>query len=275
MKDKKKYKVIIPYTESSHSLKKFKIEYIETASNRSEAIEKAEKEFNAYSQNNSASWIRILDPSELRAWRVFPDDPNTPQFIDELIESIPCKAADETIKVLKRLGELEDASASSKIISLTKLDNTEIVVNAINALGNIGDPTILFAVKNTYFQKDDAKVKLAIVNNLLKLALPEDNLTDFYLTAIKDSDTRKAVFKLENACLIPVWLAELSTDEEFETVKKAVLKLGEKALKVLVALNNSHPKINSYALQLVKILKPIAIESQWEDWDKAADKYKL
>ena len=275
MKESKNYKIIISYTESGLPQKRFRIEYSETAFNRSEAIEKAEEKFNAYSHNNSASWVRILDPSAIRAWRVFPDDPNTPQFIDELIDCLPGKTTNETIKILKRLGELEDAAASSKIISLTKSDDVDIVVNAINALGDIGDPTIFFAVRNTYFQKNDSKIKLAVVNNLLKLALPEDNITDFYLTAIKDKNTREAVFKLENANLIPVWLAEISNNEEFETVKKAVLNLGEKALKPLIALNTSQPNTKSYALQLIKILEPLAIESKWEDWEKAVDKYKL
>ena len=275
MKDKKAYKIIIQYTESGSSSKKYKIEYSVNGHNRSEAIEEAEKAFNKYSQNNSASWVRILDPSAIRCWRVFPDDPKTPQFIDELIDKIPGETPEETIKILKRLGELEDAESSSKIISLTKSDNVDIVVSAINALGNIGDPTIFFAVKNTYFQKKDPKIKLAIVNNLLKMALPDDNITGFYLTAIKDPNTREAVFNIEDARLIPVWLPEISCDEEFEKIKKTTIKLGNKALEVLVSLNVNHPKVFSYASKLVKTLEPMASELEWNDWKKAVEKYKL
>ena len=275
MKDKKTYKIIIQYTESSPSSKKYKIEYSVNANNRSDAIEEAEKAFNKYSQNNSASWVRILDPSAIRCWRVFPDDPNTPQFIDELIDKLPGKTPEETISLLKRLGELEDATASSKVISLTKSDNNDLVVEAINVLGEIGDPTVFFAVKNTYFQKKDPKIKLAVVNNLLTLALPDDNITGFYLSAIKDPNTREAVFNLEDARLIPVWLPEISKEEEFEKVKKATLKLGNKALEVLVSLNVNHPQVFSYASQLVKLLEPMAVELDLNNWNKAVEKYKL
>lgn len=275
MKDKKTYKIIIQYTESGPSSKKYKIEYSVNANNRSDAIEEAEKAFNKYSQNNSASWVRILDPSAIRCWRVFPDDPNTPQFIDELIDKLPGKTPEETISLLKRLGELEDATASSKVISLTKSDNNDLVVEAINVLGEIGDPTVFFAVKNTYFQKKDPKIKLAVVNNLLTLALPDDNITGFYLSAIKDPNTREAVFNLEDARLIPVWLPEISKEEEFEKVKKATLKLGNKALEVLVSLNVNHPQVFSYASQLVKLLEPMAVELDLNNWNKAVEKYKL
>ncbi|MBR4570971.1 MAG: HEAT repeat domain-containing protein [Candidatus Riflebacteria bacterium] len=273
--DKKAYKIIIQYTESGPGTKKYKIEYSVNAHNRSEAIEEAEKSFNTYSQSNSASWVRILDPSAIRCWRVFPQDPNTPKFIDELIDKLPCDTKEDTINILKRLGDLEDAAASSKIISLTKSDNNDIVVNAVEALGKIGDPTIFFAVKNLYFQKKDPGIKLAIVNNLLKIALPDDNITGFYLSAIKDPNTREVVFNMTDARLIPVWLPEISNEKEFDRVKKATLKLGDKALEALAELNTNHPQIFSYASQLVKLLEPKALEGNWKDWEKAVKKYKL
>ena len=263
--NKKNYKIIIQYTESGPNSKKYKIEYSVYGYNRSEAIEEAEKAFNNYSQNNSASWVRIVDPSAIRCWRVFPNDPNTPQFIDELINKLPGKTLEETLNLLKRLGELEDSTASSKIISLTKSDNTDIVVNAINALGNIGDPTVFFAVKNSYLQKKDPKIKLAIVNNLLKLALPDDNITNFYLSAIKDNDTREAVFNISDTRLIPVWLPEISNEKEFDKVKKSALKLGNKALEALETFNSNHPKVISYASQLVKLLEQTNIETKSDD----------
>ncbi len=275
MKSKKTYKIIVPYTESAAPYKKYKIEYVVKAENRNEAKILSEKEFDSYSHNNSASWVRIPDESSIRIWRVFPNDPTTPQFIDELIQQIPCKDQNKTINVLQRLGELEDSTASSKVISQIKTDNPQIVATAIYTLGSIGDPTSFFAVKNAYFQKKDSKIKEAVVKTLLKLALPDDNVLDFYITAIRDKATRQIVFDLEDSVLIPVWLAEISNDQEFEIVKKHVLKLGEKALMVLSTLNVKHPKVFSYAAKLVEILKPIAIEKQWDDLPAALKKYEL
>ncbi len=273
--DKKDYRIIIQYSESGPGSKKYKIEYSASAYNRSEAIEEAIKAFNSYSQNNSASWVRILDPSATRCWRVFPGDPNTPSFINELIDKLPGNTTEETLSLLKRLSELEDAAASSKITLLTKSDNIDIVVNAINALGKIGDPTVFFAIKNVYFNKKDPRIRLAIVNNILKLALPDDNLTGLYLAAIKDPDTREAVFNIKDARLIPVWLPEITNEEEFDKVKKAVLKLGNESLKALIELNSNHPQVFSYASQLVKLLEPMAMELDPDNLKKAIEKYKL
>ncbi len=275
MESNKTYKIIVPYTESSAPYKKYKIEYVVEALNRNEAKIKAENEFESYSHSTSASWIRIPDLSAIRIWRVFPNDPPTPQFIDNLIKQIPCKDKNKTISILKRLGELEDSSASSKVISQIKEDDPQIVSTAIYTLGSIGDPTSFFAVKNAFFQKNDSEIKKAVVETLLKLALPEDNILEFYAVAIKDKHTRDIVFRLENSVLIPIWLAEISNEKEFEIVKNNTLKLGEKALKVLTSLNSKHPQIFSYASKLVEILKPLATEKEWADLPTALKKYKL
>ena len=275
MNENKTYKVIIPYTESAAPLKKFKVEYTIEANSRTDALKKAEKEFNLYSQNTSASWIRIADQSSIRIWRVFKDDPLSPDFIDKLIQQIPCNDTNNTINILKRLGQLEDSTASSIIISQTKVENPEIVTTAINSLGEIGDPTSFFAVKNAYFQKTDTKIKIAVVNNLIKLALPEDNVIKFYNMALKDKETREFVFKIESPELIPLWLSEIKNENEFELVKSTILKIGEKALNKLINLNTDNQKILTYAIELVKHLKPLAEKHLWEKWPQAINKYNL
>ncbi|MBP5468222.1 MAG: HEAT repeat domain-containing protein [Candidatus Riflebacteria bacterium] len=275
MEKYKTYKVIIPYSESAASSRKYKIEYTVEARNCSEAKVLAKKKFDDYSINNNASWIRTPDLSGIRIWRVYPDDPPTPQFIDELIQKLPCKDPEETISILKRLGELEDITASSKIITVMKTDNPKIIAASIITLGNIGDPTSFFVVKNTYSQKNNDEIRLAVVNTLYKLALPEDDILDFYRVAIHNIMTRDSVFKLETPDLIPLWIAEISNDNEFETVKNTILKLGEKALSVLTKLNIKHPEVFSQASKLVAKLKPIAIEKKWEDLPEALKKYNL
>lgn len=271
----KNYKIIIPYTESASPSKKFRIEYVIEAENRNEAGKKAEVQFNAYAGNTSASWVRIADPSGTRIWRILPGDPETPDFIDEVINKLPCRTPEETIECLERLGQLEDSAASSKIIALTKVDNPIIVAAAIKALGSIGDPTSFFAVKNTYNKKTAPEVKHAIVNNLIKLALPEDDILDFYRKAIRDTITRKSVFMLMNSDLLPLCTAEISCEEEFQMVRETTLKLGEKALAVLTTMNADHPEVFSNAKKLVEILKPMALENHWVDWLAASNKYRL
>ncbi len=275
MKANKTYKIIVPYTESATPFKKYRVEYVVQAANRTEAKQKAEKEFENYSLNNSASWIRIPDQSSIRIWRMFPDDPTTPQFIDELIDQIPCKDENKTLSILQRLSELEDTTASSKVISQIKSDKVKIVAAAINTLGSIGDPTSYFAVKNSYSNKSAPEVKLAVVNNLLKLALPEDDVSEFYSSAIKDKDTREAVFKLEDVALIPLWLGEIANEQELKIVKKHILNLGEKALEVLTTLNAKHPQVFAYASEMVLLLEPLATENQWKDLPEALKKYRL
>lgn len=275
METNKIYKVIIPYTESAGSSRKYKIEYTIEAKNCSEAKVLAKKKFDDYSINNNASWIRIPNLSAIRIWRIYPNDPSTPQFIDDLIKKLPCKDPNETIKILERLGELEDTTASSKIISVMKTDNAKIIAASINTLGNIGDPTSFFVVKNSYSQKNNEEIRLAVVNTLYKLALPEDDILDFYRVAIHNILTRDNVFKLETPELIPLWLAEISNDNEFEMVKNTILKLGEKAFRVLTKLNIKHPQVFSQASKFVEMLKPLATEKKWEDLPEALKKYNL
>ena len=274
-KEYKTYKIVIPYTESAAPSKKFRIEYVLEAENRCDAGRKAETMFNAYAENTSASWIRIADPSGIRIWREFPNNPKNSDFIDKIINKIPCQTEEENLKCLEELSLLEDSTASSKIISLSKCDNPRIVAAAIKALGDIGDPTNFFAVKNTYENNPAPEVKHAIVDNLIKLALPEDDIVDFYRRAIREEVTRKSVFMLVNSDLLPLLLAETTNDEEFQMVKKATVKLGEKALAVLTTLNTEQLKIFTYATKLVELLKPMAIQNHWPDWPAASNKYRL
>ena len=274
MKPFKSYKIIVPYTESAAPTKKFVIEYDVDAANRVEAQKIAEDRFNLYSGNTSASWVRIPDQSGIRIWRRFPTDPETPEFIDDLISSLPGKSNSETLSLLNRLGDLEDIFASSKIISLTKLDEPAIVASAIDTLGKIADPTSYFAVKNTYFQKSHPDIKRAVVKALPNMALPEDDVIGFYKIAIKDKATREVVFNLDFVDLLPLWLQEIENESEFNAVKENVLCNAEKSLMILVTLDVSDDKIFTYASRLVDTLEPIASENNLDDWPAAVKKYR-
>ena len=274
MKPFKSYKIIVPYTESAAPTKKFVIEYDVDAANRVEAQKIAEDRFNLYSGNTSASWVRIPDQSGIRIWRRFPTDPETPEFIDDLIASLPGKSNSETLSLLNRLGDLEDIFASSKIISLTKLDEPAIVASAIDTLGKIADPTSYFAVKNTYFQKSHPDIKRAVVKALPNMALPEDDVIGFYKIAIKDKATREVVFNLDFIDLLPLWLQEIENESEFNAVKENVLCNAEKSLMILVTLDVSDDKIFTYASRLVDALEPIASENNLDDWPVAVKKYR-
>lgn len=274
MKPFKSYKIIVPYTESAAPTKKFVIEYDVDAANRVEAQKIAEDRFNLYSGNTSASWVRIPDQSGIRIWRRFPTDPETPEFIDDLIASLPGKSNSETLSLLNRLGDLEDIFASSKIISLTKLDEPAIVASAIDTLGKIADPTSYFAVKNTYFQKSHPDIKRAVVKALPNMALPEDDVIGFYKIAIKDKATREVVFNLDFIDLLPLWLQEIENESEFNAVKENVLCNAEKSLMILVTLDVSDDKIFTYASRLVDALEPIASENNLDDWPSAVKKYR-
>lgn len=275
MESYKTYRIIIPYTESASTSKKYKVEYLIEAENRSEALQKAEKEFNSYSLTSSASWIRIPDESSIRAWRVFPNDPITPQFIDEIIGQIPCETKEQNLQLLKRLGELEDTTASSKILLLTKEEDPELVATAIITLGLIGDTSSFFAVKNAY-NKENQLIKQAVIETLIKLALPEDNaiIIDFYRNIIHNENTREFVFNLKNSALLPLWLAEISNEKEFELVKNTILKIGEKSVDDFITLASKHPQVLDYATKLVDFLNPIATKYQWKDWPEVMKKYK-
>lgn len=190
MAHSKTYKVIIPYSESGTPRKKFKIEYTVEASDRFSALKKAEREFDSYADYNSASWVRMIERDGIRIWKLMPDMPQTPQHIDELAAQLASDDEDIIYNSLKALGEIEDSSASSRILALFNHTNPEIVALAVETLGRIADPSNLNAIRNLYHADTNPRIKACIVTAVSRLALPEDNIVDFLTHALREDDAR-------------------------------------------------------------------------------------
>jgi HEAT repeat protein len=201
MVSNKTYKVIIPYSESANPRKKFKIEYSIEAADRASALKKAEYEFSSYSDYNSASWVRMIEREGIRIWKILPDMPQTPSHIDELAAKLESDDEDVIYNCLKALGEIEDASASDRIIKLFSHTNPEIVALAVETLGKIGDPSNLNAIMNLYKPDRHPRIKACIVTAVGKIALPDDEILGFIAKALVDNDARvraNAVEALDN-----------------------------------------------------------------------------
>ena len=190
MSQAKTYKVIIPYSESATPRKKFKIEYTVEASDRITALKKAEREFDSYADYNSASWVRTIERASVRIWKLMPDMPQTPQHIDELAAQLLSGDEDVVYNSLKALGEIEDASASSRIIALFNHANPELVALAVETLGRIGDPGNLYAIRNLYHPDTNPRIKACIVTAVSRLALPDDDIVGFLTRALHEDDAR-------------------------------------------------------------------------------------
>ncbi len=190
MAHSKTYKVIIPYSESGTPRKKFKIEYTVEASDRLAALKKAEREFDSYADYNSASWVRMIERDGIRIWKLIQDMPQTPQHIDELASQLASDDEDIIYNSLKALGEIEDSTASSKILALFNHSNPEIVALAVETLGRIADPSNLNAIRNLYHSDTNPRIKACIVTAVSRLALPEDNIVDFLTQALREDDAR-------------------------------------------------------------------------------------
>lgn len=190
MKHAKTYKVIIPYSESGNPRKKFKIEYTIEAANRDSALRKAEREFNSYADYNSASWVRNIEREGIRIWKLIPDMPQTPQHIDELAKQLSSSDEDIIYNTLKALGEIEDSSASSQIISIFSHKNPELIALAVETLGKIGDPSNLFAIRNLFQKNTNPRIKACIVTAVSLLSLPDDDILDFLTRSLRDDDSR-------------------------------------------------------------------------------------
>ena len=186
----KKYKVIIPYSESANPRKKFKIEYSVEAADRASALKKAEHEFLSYSDYSSASWVRMIEREGIRIWKILPDMPQTPAHIDELVKRLESDDEDVVYNSLKALGEIEDASASDSIIRLFAHTNPEIAALAVETLGKIGDPSNLGAILNLYREDRHPRIRACIVTSVGKIALPDDQILDFISGALTDNDSR-------------------------------------------------------------------------------------
>ncbi|HNX75850.1 MAG TPA: HEAT repeat domain-containing protein [Candidatus Rifleibacterium sp.] len=190
MAHSKTYKVIIPYSESATPRKKFKIEYTVEASDRASALKKAEREFDSYADYNSASWVRMIERDGVRIWKLMPDMPQTPQHIDDLAAQLTSADEDVLYNSLKALGEIEDSSASSKIIGLFHHSNPELVALAVETLGRIADPSNLGAIRNLYHPDTNPRIKACIITAVSRLALPDDDIVGFLTQALREEDAR-------------------------------------------------------------------------------------
>ncbi|PKL50144.1 MAG: hypothetical protein CVV42_03915 [Candidatus Riflebacteria bacterium HGW-Riflebacteria-2] len=190
MQAAKTYKVIIPYSESANPRKKFKIEYTVAAVDRESALKKAEREFDSYTDYNSASWVRSIEREGIRIWKLLPDRPQTPERIDELAKRLASEDEDIVYNSLKALGELEDSSASSQIIGVFRHSNPELVALAVETLGRIGDPSNLGAIQGLYKPDAHPRIKACVVAATGKLSLPNDNVVGFLTRALQEEDAR-------------------------------------------------------------------------------------
>ncbi len=190
MAHSKTYKVIIPYSESATPRKKFKIEYTVEASDRASALKKAEREFDSYADYNSASWVRMIERDGIRIWKLMPDMPQTPQHIDELAAQLTSADEDVLYNSLKALGEIEDSSASSRIMGLFSHANPELVALAVETLGRIADPSNLGAIRNLYHPDTNPRIKACIITAVSRLALPNDDIVGFLTQALREEDAR-------------------------------------------------------------------------------------
>lgn len=213
MENLKKYKVIIPYSESSTPSKTFKIEYDIEAADNASALHKAENMFNSYFDSTSASWVRTINRGGIRVWRVVEGLPQTPAEIDELCQRLINSEDNEGLKgALKQLALLEDARTTSYILKQTKHEELDIAMMALEALESIADPTSLTAVKSLYKEDSPIELKVRIISAISRIALPEDDILEF-MSALLDDKSRsvqtaaeKAFDRLEARAIASGWV---------------------------------------------------------------------
>lgn len=222
------YKVIIPYSESANLQKRFKIEYTLEAPDRETALQKAEREFFAYTQFNSASWVRVIEREGIRIWKVLPDYPQTPQTIDELATRLHSDDEDVLYNTLLSLGALEDATAGALVIPLLRHPNPDLRTLAAETLGKMGDPSNLPLLLGHYTPESPPTLKATILTALARLARAGDPVSDIIASALGDHDPRvraNAVEAVERLRLPTTtrMLAPLLEDED-NRVRANVLK---------------------------------------------------
>ena len=184
------YKVIIPYTESSNPRKPFKIEYVVEAPDRDNALQKAEREFFAYTGYNNAAWVRMPDRTGIRIWKLLPDLPQTAQTIDELVGMLVTEDQDVIYNTLKKLCDLEDSSAASRVQPFITNPNPDLAAIAIEGLGRMGDRAYLQPLMDLYPQQSDPRIKATILSSISRLAKQNDELHDILAAALGDEDGR-------------------------------------------------------------------------------------
>ncbi len=222
------YKVVMPYSESANPRKRFKIEYTIEASDRETALQKAEREFFAYTLYNSASWVRILERESIRVWRLLPNFPQTPQSIDDLAGNLKSQDPDVIYNTLKSLGELEDASPSAGILALLGHPNPDLGVLAAETLVKLGDPSNLPFLLKQFTPQANSRMKACVLSGIARFAKPGDPVSEVVALALGDEDPRvranavEAVEKLRLSTTMRM-LVPLLEDED-NRVRANVLK---------------------------------------------------
>jgi HEAT repeat protein len=247
------YKVVIPYRESANPNKRFKIEYSIEAPNREIALKRAEREFMGYTQYSSASWVRILDRENLRAWRLLPNAPQTVAELDQLAVDLNTLDPDTLYNVLKALGELEDTSHAPAIRSLLSHANPDLAALAAETLGKIGDRDGFSDLVKAYGPESHPVLKACILSSLGRLAKAGDPIEEVAGQALGDTDARvraNAVELVEKLKLSGILrqLVPMLSDED-NRVRANVLK----------ALWNSHDR----AALLRTLREMIAAPNRW------------
>lgn len=184
------YKVILSYTESANPRKMFKIEYTVEGPDRSTALAKAEREFFAYTQYNSASWVRVIDRSQVRVWRLMPDLPQTAQSIDELMARLQEDDADVIYNTLRALGSLEDISASGPVAGFLQHPDHDLAALAAETLGKLGDHDNIVLLRTVFGSRSNPRLRASVIAALGRLARPEDDISDILASALVDGDPR-------------------------------------------------------------------------------------
>lgn len=253
MSSPNKYKVIIPYSESGRKTRKYKIEYTVSATSRSEALSKAEDEFNSYTDYNSASWVRTIDRSAIRIWKLSSNLPQKPTEIDELASNFSDENEDVLYRCLQTAAELEDSILSSQVIGLLKHPNNDLVAMAIETLGKIGDPSNYSVVTTFYDMKYDSVIRACAVKATGKLANAADEALGLLSIALRDDDSR----------------VRANAVEAIE-----MLKIADTARLLLPFLNDENNRVKANIIQalwdkhdqsaLLKTLKEMSIDkSHW------------
>ena len=191
------YKVVIPYSESANPNKRFKIEYSIEAPDRETALKRAEREFMGYTQYSSASWVRVLDRENLRAWRLLPNAPQTVAELDRLGGDLKALDPDTLYNVLKALGELEDTSHAAAIRPLLKHTNPDLAALATETLGKIGDRDSVPHLVEAYSPTSHPMMKACILSSLGRLARASDPIEEVVGQALGDQDSRVRAHAVE------------------------------------------------------------------------------
>ena len=207
------YKVTIPYRDSKHREKRFKISYEVEAREKREAMGIAKKRFNEFLTFQLASWVRTMFEDEVAVVKIEKGQSASDELINELCLLLKSGSEEVRTSALDKLKDLEDERAVPVLLDVFMDSLEPEKQDLIATLLSCGSAKTGKQLTELYGDETSPRVKASLIKTIGKLG--SRKVIGFMEQALAEDDTRVRANAIEA-------LEEIGGDEAFAIILGAV-----------------------------------------------------